>query len=62
MNYLDTDRVVAALKSRRPELHMIVTGRDAPESLIAAADLVSDIQEVKHPFNNGIMAQPGIEF
>lgn len=62
MDYLDTDRVVAALKTRRPELHMIVTGRDAPESLIAAADLVSDIQEVKHPFNNGIMAQPGIEF
>lgn len=62
MHYLETDRVVAALKARRPELHVIVTGRDAPEELKNAADLVSEVQEVKHPFNAGIMAQSGIEF
>lgn len=62
MNYLETDRVVSALAARRPDLHVIVTGRDAPESLCAAADLVSEMKEIKHPFNEGIMAQPGIEF
>ncbi|GAB5561452.1 MAG: cob(I)yrinic acid a,c-diamide adenosyltransferase [Synoicihabitans sp.] len=62
MNYLDTDRVVNALKARRPELHVVVTGRDAPDSLCTAADLVTEMKEVKHPFNEGIMAQPGIEY
>jgi len=62
MNYLATDRVVRALRQRRSDLHVIVTGRDAPAELKDAADLVSEVQEVKHPFNAGIMAQSGIEF
>ncbi len=62
MNYLATDRVVSALAARRPDLHVVVTGRDAPEELCSVADLVSEMKEIKHPFNNGIMAQPGIEF
>ena len=62
MNYLETVRVVSALVARRPELHVIVTGRDAPEALCAAADLVSEMKEIKHPFNEGIMAQRGIEY
>jgi len=62
MNYLDTDRIVAALRNRRPDLHVIVTGRDAPDAMREAGDLVSEVQEIKHPFNAGIMAQAGIEF
>lgn len=62
MGYLAVGPIVEALRTRRPELHVILTGRDAPTELREAADLVSEIQEVKHPFNNGIMAQPGIEF
>ena len=62
MGYLPVARILEALQKRRPDLHMILTGRDAPEALREAADLVSEIQEVKHPFNDGIIAQPGIEF
>jgi cob(I)alamin adenosyltransferase len=43
-------------------LHIVVTGRDAPPELIEAADLVTEMQEVKHPFTAGIRAQRGIEF
>jgi cob(I)alamin adenosyltransferase len=48
---------------QRPEgLHVIITGRDAPEELIDYADLVTEMLEVKHPFQKGLKAQPGIEF
>ena len=62
IGYLAVGPIVEALRKRRPELHVIFTGRDAPVELREAADLVSEIQEVKHPFNHGIMAQTGIEF
>ena len=62
MGYLPVGPIVEALRKRRPGLHVILTGRDAPVELREAADLVSEIQEVKHPFNHGIMAQTGIEF
>jgi hypothetical protein len=42
--------------------HVIITGRDAPQELIDYADLVSEMREIKHPFQQGIKAQPGIEF
>ena len=61
-DYLSADRVVAALQARRPDLHVAVTGRDAPPALLEAADLVSRVEEVKHPFAQGVKAQPGIEF
>ena len=54
--------VLADLQGRVPGLHVVVTGRGAPESLMAAADLVTEMKEVKHPFQAGIMAQAGIEF
>ena len=60
--YLDTGEVLADLQGRVPGLHVVVTGRGAPESLMAAADLVTEMKEVKHPFQAGIMAQAGIEF
>jgi len=50
------------IRAAQPALHIVVTGRDAPEGLIAAADLVTEMREIKHPFNAGIRAQQGIEF
>jgi cob(I)alamin adenosyltransferase len=60
--YLDLNAVVAALRARRPGLHVIVTGRNAKPELIAAADLVTEMTLVKHHFAAGVKAQPGIEF
>jgi cob(I)alamin adenosyltransferase len=60
--WLPIDEVVETLRSRPPWLHVIVTGRDAPKELVEAADLVTEMREVKHPFQSGIKAQPGIEF
>ncbi len=61
--WLDVDAVVSWLRDNKPEmLHLIITGRDAPETLIAYADLVTEMRLVKHPFDQGINAQPGIEF
>jgi cob(I)alamin adenosyltransferase len=61
-NYLDLAAVVTALTSRRPGLHVIVTGRNAKPELIGAADLVTEMTLVKHHFAAGVKAQPGIEF
>jgi len=60
--YLDLASVVAALRSRRAGLHVVVTGRNAKPDLIAAADLVTEMSLVKHHFSAGVKAQPGIEF
>lgn len=51
-----------ALARRGPERHVLVTGRYAPEGLIAAADLVTEMRAVKHPLERGVRAQAGIEF
>jgi len=53
---------IAAARERQPSLHIVVTGRDAPKELIEAADLITEMTEVKHPFQAGIRAQRGIEF
>jgi cob(I)alamin adenosyltransferase len=60
--FLDTAEVVGALQARHPDLHVVVTGRGAPEALIQAADLVTEMRELKHPFHAGVRAQAGIEF
>ena len=60
--YLDLDRVLAALADRREDLHVVVTGRNARPELIDAADLVTEMTLVKHPFRAGVKAQVGIEF
>ncbi|MEH3144266.1 MAG: cob(I)yrinic acid a,c-diamide adenosyltransferase [Methylobacterium frigidaeris] len=54
--------VVAELSARRPDLHVVVTGRNAKPELIAAADLVTEMGQVKHHFAAGVRAQEGIEF
>jgi cob(I)alamin adenosyltransferase len=61
-DYLPVEEVVAALAARRPDLHVIVTGRNAKPELIDAADLVTEMTMVKHPFRDGVKAQMGIEF
>lgn len=60
--YLDLDRVLSALTSRREDLHVVVTGRNARPELIEVADLVTEMTLVKHPFRAGVKAQIGIEF
>jgi cob(I)alamin adenosyltransferase len=59
---LPIDEIVATLKARRPDLHVIVTGRNAKPELIEAADLVTEMTMIKHPFRSGVKAQAGIEF
>ncbi len=62
IGYLPKDEVLAALRAKRPGLHVVCTGRNAPPELIELADLVTEMREIKHPFNAGIQAQQGIEF
>jgi cob(I)alamin adenosyltransferase len=59
---IDFEAVLATLAARPPDLNIAVTGRGAPAELMAAADLVSEIRAVKHPYEAGINAQKGIEF
>ena len=61
-DYLPVVEVVATLAARRPDLHIVVTGRNAPQALIEAADLVTEMSLVKHHFAAGVKAQEGIEF
>jgi cob(I)alamin adenosyltransferase len=60
--HLPLAEIVATLKSRRPDLHVVVTGRNAKPELIEAADLVTEMTLVKHHFAAGVKAQEGIEF
>jgi len=59
---LQLEPVLAALAAKRPDLHIVLTGRGAPEALIEFADLVTEMKLIKHPYRAGIRAQPGIEF
>ena len=62
-DYLDIDEVVEFLLTEKPPMtHVVLTGRNAKEELIAAADLVTEMTLVKHPFRDGIKAQKGVEF
>jgi len=61
-DYLPLAEIVAALQARREGLHIIVTGRNAKETLVEAADMVTEMTEIKHHFKAGVKAQTGIEF
>jgi cob(I)alamin adenosyltransferase len=61
-DYLDLGKVIEALKARRDNLHVVITGRNAKPALIEAADLVTEMTAVKHHFSAGVKAQQGIEF
>jgi cob(I)alamin adenosyltransferase len=60
--YLDVADVLAVLAAKPADLHVVITGRNAPDALIAAADLVTEMTMVKHPFRAGVKAQAGVEF
>ena len=62
-DYLDIDEVVDFLLTRKPDMtHVCLTGRNAKPELIEAADLVTEMSLIKHPFKDGLMAQKGVEF
>ena len=61
-NMLEIQPCLDVLAARNPNQHVVITGRYAPEPLIAAADLVTEMQMIKHPLISGIKAQKGIEF
>ncbi|BAI98671.1 cob(I)yrinic acid a,c-diamide adenosyltransferase [Sphingobium sp. TA15] len=61
-DYLPVEEVLEAVTARGEMKHVIVTGRNAPDALMEAADLVTEMTLVKHPFRSGVKAQPGIEF
>jgi cob(I)alamin adenosyltransferase len=60
--YLDLGEVLDVLQARPPMKHVVATGRNAREELIEAADLVTEMEQIKHPFRSGVKAQIGIEF
>lgn len=60
--WLDSAEVIAGLKAKPAWMHIIVTGRGVTPEMIEASDLVSEIQEIKHPYQKGVKAQKEIEF
>ena len=61
-DYLALDEVIAVLANKPAGKHIIITGRNAREELIDIADLVTEMEQIKHPFRSGVKAQAGIEF
>ncbi|CAN7348333.1 cob(I)yrinic acid a,c-diamide adenosyltransferase [Pararhizobium sp. LjRoot235] len=62
-DYIDVAEVVRFLKEEKPHMtHVVLTGRNAKEELIEAADLVTEMELIKHPFRSGIKAQIGVEY
>jgi len=60
--HIPVNEVVRTLQSRPGSVHVMLTGRNAPEEIISIADCVTEMREVKHPYRNGIPAQRGIDF
>jgi cob(I)alamin adenosyltransferase len=60
--FLPLGDVMAALSGRPQGVTVVVTGRDAPPELVAAADLVTEMRSVKHPFDQGVRAVPGVDY
>jgi cob(I)alamin adenosyltransferase len=61
-DYLPLDEVLDVLRKRPMGKHIVITGRNAREELIELADLVTEMEQIKHPFRSGVKAQAGIEF
>ena len=61
-NIIDEQEILTVLEQKPKEQHIVITGRYASDKLIALADLVTEMKEVKHPYKNGIKAQKGFEF
>ncbi len=61
-DFVALGEVLAVLRDRPPHVHVVVTGRNAPDEMVEMADLVTEMKSIKHPFERGIAAQPGIDF
>ncbi len=61
-DYLPLEEVLDVLARKPDDTHVVITGRNAPPALIEAADLVTEMSQVKHPFRAGVKAQAGVEF
>ena len=61
-DYLPVEEVVEVLKNKPEDKHVIITGRNAKDELIEVADLVTEMELIKHPFRSGVKAQAGVEF
>lgn len=62
LGLLSVEAVLPVLAARPAKMHIVCTGRGAPQALIEAADLVTEMKEIKHPFQTGMMAQRGFDF
>jgi len=62
LNLIPIEDVLESIKNRPPELHLILTGRNAHASVIELADLVTEMRNIKHPYKEGITAQKGVDF
>jgi len=60
--WLTTAEVIEALSRRPSHVHVVLTGRNAPQELVDYADLVTEMREIKHPYRHGVKAQPGLEY
>jgi cob(I)alamin adenosyltransferase len=60
--YLPPEPILAAIAARPAGQHVVITGRNALDQVVAAADLVTEMTLVKHPFRDGVKAQPGVEY
>jgi len=60
--WISVDDVVAAIRDRPPEVSIVATGRDAPEALVAIADTVTEMRNVKHAYDAGVVAKKGIDY
>jgi len=59
---LTVDEVLDVVQNKPSYLNLILTGRNAPNKIIEVADLVTEMTEIKHPFKQGILAQPGVDY
>jgi len=60
--YLDVDEVAEFIAKKPPKLHLVLTGRNAPQKIVDLADLVTEMREIKHPYRKGVTGQKGIEY
>ena len=60
--YIAADEVISVLQSRPEHVHVVLTGRNAPEEIVAIADGVTEMRDIKHPYRSGIPAQKGIDY
>jgi cob(I)alamin adenosyltransferase len=61
-DYLPLEEVLEVLRNKPEDTHVVITGRNAPDGLIEFADLVTEMELIKHPFRSGVKAQAGVEF